>query len=90
MLLGLDLEPERAQRKEKVTVMLPEELAAALRLYQQSLGAATTLNYVIVGGLRRFLERDKQFQKLRAQAAAGPAKDSPVFPAAAAAAGGKE
>lgn len=68
----LSLRPEHSGGDdERRSIRIPKDLAEDLEQYRQALGAGTTLNYVIVEGLRAFLRRDKGFQAVRAGQAAG-------------------
>lgn len=63
----LSLRPEQTgDDAERRSIRIPRDLAQDLEQYRQALGAGTTLNYVIIEGLREFLRRDKGFQAVRA------------------------
>jgi hypothetical protein len=72
-LMPLEIQPEYAREKTALRVSLPKALEDDLRLYQKALGGESraSLNHIIVSALRRFLVRDKEFQKYRAAALAG-------------------
>jgi len=68
----LSLRPEQTgDDAERRSIRIPRELAQDLEQYRLALGAGTTLNYVIIEGLREFLRRDKGFQAVRAGVVAG-------------------
>jgi hypothetical protein len=71
--MPLEIQPEYAREKTALRVSLPKALEDDLRLYQKALGGENraSLNHIIVSALRRFLARDKEFQKYRASALAG-------------------
>ena len=71
--MPLEIQPEYAREKTALRVSLPKALEDDLRLYQKALGGESraSLNHIIVSALRRFLVRDKEFQRYRTAALAG-------------------
>lgn len=59
------LDPPKKIGTQKVSVLFPEDLLGEVDEYARMLGAPADRSYVIVQGVRYFLDGDREFQRKR-------------------------